>query len=306
MASFLVIGDGVPASKVAAAAAAAAGARLVATASTRPPLGGAVALPDGSRVEAVESAILRQEAGLAWARRTGADWLLCINSTVLLPSALIDAFGGRALNSHPGPLPEYGGLHAHQWAIRNGETEYGATVHRMEARIDAGPVVASTRFPIREEDTGLSLFRRALVEAADLLASVVVRIADGETLPSVPQDVSRRRVFRHREALDGRIDWRSPARSVVDFVRAGNYEPFRSPTYVAVLETPSGATVEVLRAELAGATDRHPGALVVLGEGGAVLACGDGQAVRITRAREATGVVDSARWRQLFPSGPAP
>lgn len=305
MTSFLVIGDGLPASKVAAAAASVPGGRLVAMASTRPPLGG-FALPDGGRAEAIEAGLLRQEAGLTWARRLRADWLLCINSTVLLPPTLLDLFDGRALNCHPGPLPEYGGLHAHQWAIRNGETEYGVTAHRMEARIDAGPIVASKRFPIRDDDTGLALFRQALAEATELLASLVGRIAAGETLPAVAQDPSRRRVYRHRDALDGRIDWRLPARSVVNFVRAGNYEPFKSPTFAACMETPSGASVEVLRAELAGATDRGPGALVALREQGPVVACDDGQTVLVTRARDAAGLIDGARWRRHFGPVPSP
>jgi methionyl-tRNA formyltransferase len=257
-------------------------------------------LPDGRRVEAVAAELLRGPAGLEWARRLGADWLLCINSTVILPPALLQLFDGRALNSHPGPLPEYAGLHAHQWAIRHGREEYGVTVHRMEASVDAGPILAAVRFPIRADDTGLSLFRRALSAAADLLVAVAAQIAGGEEAPATPQDLSRRRVWRHREALDGRIDWSLPARAVVDFVRAGNYEPFASPTYVATFETPSGTPVEVLRAAIAGPAERPPGGLAGWQETGPLIACGDGLAVRLLRARDIDGLLDPHRWRRHF------
>jgi methionyl-tRNA formyltransferase len=298
--SFLVLGDGFAAAKVATSIAALPNARLAAVASTRPPPDGLFSLPGAGRVEAAAAELLRRPAGLDWARRLGADWLLCINSTVILQAALLDLFDGRALNGHPGPLPDYAGLHAHQWAIRHGRIEYGATVHRMEPRVDAGPILAATRFPIRPDDTGLSLFRRAIGAAADLLTQVAPRIAAGEDIPLVPQDLSRRRVWRHSEALDGQIAWSLTARAVVDFVRAGNYEPFASPTYVATFEAPSGMPIQVLRAEIAGPTQQPPGALAALEETGPVIACGDGMAVRLIRARDATGLVNAEAWRRHF------
>src|SRR5262249_26274406 len=85
-----------------------------------------------------ESRFSNEAAGLA--RHSGA-WLISVNSTVIIPSKILKLFEGRSLNFHPGLLPEYAGLHAHQWAIRNGGREFGVTVHRMERRIDAGTIV---------------------------------------------------------------------------------------------------------------------------------------------------------------------
>lgn len=300
MPSFLVVGDGFAGSKLAAAIASLPGARLAGLASTPAPADGAFALPGGGHVEVAATKLLTQEAGLAWARQLRADWLLCVNSTVILPARLIGIFGERALNCHPGPLPEYAGLHAHQWAIRRGATEYGSTVHRMEARLDAGPVVASTRFPILESDTGLSLYRKAMADATRLLIAVAGRIVAGEVLPAMPQDLSRQRIYRHREALDGRIDWHLPARAVVDFVRAGNYEPFSSPSYTATMEVPSGTAIEVLRCRIAGPAEGRPGGLLRLDGEGPVIACGDGNAVQILRARCGTDLIAAAQWRHHF------
>src|SRR5574341_1452310 len=99
----------------------------------------------------------------------------------------------------------------------------------MEERIDTGAIVGVLRFPIRPDDTGLSLFSRCLATGAELFARIVNQILRGETLADVPQDLRRRRLYRHRDALDGRIDWSDTAEKIVDFVRAGNYEPFASP-----------------------------------------------------------------------------
>ncbi len=240
------------------------------------------------------------EDGIAWTRTLHADCLLCINSTTVLPTALLDVFHGQALNCHPGLLPEYGGLHAHQWAIREGAREYGATVHRMEAAVDAGAIVAIARFPIRDSDTGLTLFRTTMGHAIALMTSVAARLAAEEVLDAAPQDQSARRMYRRGDARDGRIDWRLPARAVVNFVRAGNYEPFRSPTYTATFATPFGRPVEILRCEVAGLAPGAPGMCVDLHPDGPLIACGDGNAVRVTRARNESGLVDLAAWRRLL------
>src|SRR5258705_11054187 len=97
-------------------------------------------------------------------------WLVSANSTIIIPREVLDLFEGRSLNLHPGLLPEYAGLHTHQWPIGNGEREFGVTVHRVEPQIDAGAIVGQVRFPISPEDTGLSLFSRCLTAGRELFS----------------------------------------------------------------------------------------------------------------------------------------
>jgi UDP-4-amino-4-deoxy-L-arabinose formyltransferase/UDP-glucuronic acid dehydrogenase (UDP-4-keto-hexauronic acid decarboxylating) len=228
--------------------------------------------------------------------RPAGGWLINANSTTIIPADVLNAFEGRSLNFHPGLLPEYAGLHTHQWAIRNGEREFGVTVHRMEQRIDTGVIVGQSRFPIKPEDTGLSLFSRCLAAGADLFPRIISQIVRGEPLADTPQDLTRRKLYRHRDALDGRIDWRDSAQQVVDFIRAGNYEPLTSPTYVARLDKVGDADVEVLRAAIVSAAAATPGAIVDISDEGVAIACGDGSAVRIVKARSGRRPMTRAQW----------
>lgn len=223
-------------------------------------------------------------------------WLINVNSTVIIPSGVLKLFEGRSLNFHPGLLPEYAGLHTHQWAIRNGEREFGVTVHRMEQRIDAGAVVGQQRFPIEPADTGLSLFSRCLAAGAELFPRIIAQIIRGETLADIPQDLTRRRLYRHRDALDGRIDWNDRADRIVDFVRAGNYEPFTSPTYVARLDSVPGFNIEVLRATREPASGGEAGTIVDVSAAGPLIVCGDGAAVRIVKGRRGRQTMTLAQW----------
>jgi len=231
---------------------------------------------------------------------TAGGWLINVNSTFIIPPGLLRLFEGRSLNFHPGLLPEYAGLHTHQWAIRNGEREFGVTVHRMEQRIDAGAIVGQLRFPIGPDDTGLSVFGRCLAAGAELFPRIIAQIVRGETLADVPQDLARRRLYRHRDALDGRIDWNDSARRIVDFIRAGNYEPFTSPTYVARLDPVAAFDIEVLRATREPGSDAHPGAVIDISAAGPLIACGDGAAVRIVRARRGRQLMVLPHWQDYL------
>jgi methionyl-tRNA formyltransferase len=229
------------------------------------------------------------------------SWLISANSTLIIPPEVLGAFEGRSLNFHPGLLPEYAGLHTHQWAIRNAEQEFGVTIHRLERRVDAGAIVAQVRFPIRPQDTGLSLFGRCLAAGAELFSQVVTRIVQGEVLVDFPQDLTRRRLYRHGDALDDRIDWNEDAVRVINYIRAGNYEPFTSPTYVARLDRMTGFDIEVLRAAAAeGTTCAPPGTVVDTAPAGPLIACGDGTTIRIVKARNGGEVMLPGRWREYF------
>ncbi|MGH8921142.1 MAG: formyltransferase family protein, partial [Actinomycetes bacterium] len=61
--------------------------------------------------------------------------------------------GLRILNVHNGLLPQHRGLPsvALLFALLHGDTEYGATLHEVDAGIDTGPVLAERRFPLTPE-----------------------------------------------------------------------------------------------------------------------------------------------------------
>jgi methionyl-tRNA formyltransferase len=230
-------------------------------------------------------------------RDLACDWLINAYGTVIVPPAMLRLFPGQALNVHPGPLPEYGGLHMNQWALRNGETRFGATIHLMDEQVDTGAIVRQAWFDIAPTDTGLSLFTRTQQVATALLREVLGDILAGRALRPVAQDLTRLRVYRHAEALDGRIDWRWPAKQIVDFVRAGNYRPFASPTYTAYVEQ-EGARIEILKACVGAPAAAPCGTVVEVGEDGPRIACGEGGSVVLARAEAQRVLVDVARWRR--------
>ena len=89
--------------------------------------------------------------------------LVCLAGFMrLLSPVFVEAFPNRILNIHPSLLPKYPGLHPQQQALDDGATVSGATVHLVNADLDAGPVIAQREAAIQVGDTAETLAARIL------------------------------------------------------------------------------------------------------------------------------------------------
>jgi len=79
--------------------------------------------------------------------------------TVLSP-ALLHAFPGRVLNTHPSLLPSFKGAHPVRDALAAGVKVTGCTVHVATAEVDAGPILAQEAVPVLCEDDEATLHER--------------------------------------------------------------------------------------------------------------------------------------------------
>jgi methionyl-tRNA formyltransferase len=147
------------------------------------------------------------------------DFLFSFTYRTLLPRELLKIPRRGALNLHPSTLPKYRGRSPLNWVLVHGEAETGVSLHYMVEKPDRGDIVAQRRFPIGEDDTALSLHRRATDEARALFREIYPSLRDGRA-PRMPQDQSQASYYGGRTPEDGKIDWRWPARKIYDLLRA--------------------------------------------------------------------------------------
>jgi phosphoribosylglycinamide formyltransferase-1 len=89
--------------------------------------------------------------------------LVCLAGFMrMLSPVFVDAYPDRILNIHPSLLPKYAGLHPQQQALDEGATVSGATVHVVNADLDAGPIVLQREVPVLPGDTADTLAARIL------------------------------------------------------------------------------------------------------------------------------------------------
>lgn len=126
---------------------------------------------------------------------------------------------------HPGIVGDRGPS-ALDWAIAEGEREWGVTVLQANAEMDAGPVWAAETFAMREA-TKASLYRHEVTDAATrAVLAALQRFADaGEPLP-VAAAAARGRWRAPMQQSDRRIDWlRDDTQAVVRKIRAADGTP---------------------------------------------------------------------------------
>ena len=106
--------------------------------------------------------------------------LVCLAGFMRLLSAeFIAAYPNAVLNIHPALLPAFPGLHAQRQALAHGVKVSGATVHLVDAELDAGPIVLQAAVPVRDHDTEETLAARILVEEHRLYPAAIQVVLDG-------------------------------------------------------------------------------------------------------------------------------
>jgi methionyl-tRNA formyltransferase len=137
----------------------------------------------------------------------------------MLPAAVLASARRAALNMHGSLLPKYRGRAPVNWAVLNGETETGASLHLMVAKPDAGPLIDQERVPIGPDDTAFEVAQRIADAAVTVLRRSLPALIAG-TAVARPLDLAAGAYFGGRKPADGEFSWDWPAARIHNLVRA--------------------------------------------------------------------------------------
>ena len=139
-----------------------------------------------------------------------------------------------AVNVHPTPLPRYRGRHPLRWALINGETRFGITVHRLADGFDDGAILWQHSLDVIPGWSAIEL-RKALL---DLLEKNWAALLDDYV-------AGRLKILPNRDAEATHVTRRSPADSILtdwhDHRRVWRkVRALREDAHPARLHTPEG------------------------------------------------------------------
>jgi phosphoribosylglycinamide formyltransferase 1 len=115
----------------------------------------------------------RDVALAEWLQSKGVELVVCAGYMHLFRKPFFDYYGGRIVNTHSAPLPEFPGAHPIEDVLAAGVAETAATVHYVDEGVDTGPVIAAERVPVRADDTVETLRKRVQSVEHRLLPEVV-------------------------------------------------------------------------------------------------------------------------------------
>jgi methionyl-tRNA formyltransferase len=109
--------------------------------------------------------------------------LIAFATPVIVPGRILASLGYGAYNFHPGP-PQYPGYAPAHFALYEQANEFGVTVHAMAERVDSGPIVDVSLFPIPADIGVMALEGLAYAHLARLFWELAGRLAtEAEPLP---------------------------------------------------------------------------------------------------------------------------
>lgn len=191
-----------------------------------------------------------------------------------------------SINCHAGALPFYRGRNILNWAIINGETEFGITVHEIVPGVDEGDIIVQEKYPIRPEDDYGSILKVACSECASLLYKALVGIEADDFVRIKQSDIDPEGSYcRKRKPGDEWIDWNWSAEQVFNFVR-GIAPP--APGARFILDGNEYAILKSKPKQNYDLRDSLPGEVVTAGKTATVNA--GGSALNLLDVREAKGL----------------
>jgi putative two-component system hydrogenase maturation factor HypX/HoxX len=205
------------------------------------------------------------------------DLIVCPFLKTLIPETIWRR--SRCLVFHPGPCGDRGPSSL-DWAIELGVAEWGVTVLLANGEFDAGEVLATRRFPIREAGKA-SLYRHEVRHAAiEALVEAVGRILHGGERArrrSEPTPIGRRRPLMSQSVRA--IDWSADSTdTVLRKIRAGEGHP-------GVLDTIEGHAFHLFGAHREQKLHGPPGELIARRDSAVCRATVDG-AVWLTQLKQ--------------------
>ena len=141
-----------------------------------------------------------EERNVALMRELQPQYILGIHFPLIIPRDVLSLPSIGVLNLHPAFLPYNRGWHNSAWAMLDG-TPYGATLHFMNEGVDTGDIVHQKQVLSAPDDTGNSLYRKALAAEVETFIEAWPRLLSGNP-PRTPQDPAAGTAHRKRD-LEG-------------------------------------------------------------------------------------------------------
>jgi methionyl-tRNA formyltransferase len=122
--------------------------------------------------------------------------LIAFVTPEIVSNNILARLGYGAFNFHPGP-PRYPGWAPAHFALYERATEFGATVHVMVEKVDAGPIVEIAKFPVPADISAFGLEGLAYAHLAQLFWRMAKSLAaDPKPPPTLPVKWGSRKYSR--------------------------------------------------------------------------------------------------------------
>ena len=208
-------------------------------------------------------------AVLEFLRGLNADLLIEVGWSHWIGTEILQTAKMGTIGFHNSYLPYNQGAASLNWALIRDEKEWGTTLFWLAENIDAGDIIARTKYPVTDDDDVNTLFDKADDASLAMLKEMLPKLRDG-TAPRITQNPADVTSLPRRKPEDGKINWSLPAREIWNLVRALK-KPY-PPAFTFI----DGKKILVCDARMHDEPSKNAGEIQAVSDEGIVVGTGNG------------------------------
>jgi methionyl-tRNA formyltransferase len=137
---------------------------------------------------------VNDEAYIEQVKRIDPDVIASVAAPEIFKRGILDAARLGCINIHSGRLPIYRGMMPNFWQLLHGEKTACVTVHEMVEKLDAGGILGTLEWELKERDSLDRVITGTKRDGARLMMDVMLRMKRGEAV-ATPLDMSNKQYF---------------------------------------------------------------------------------------------------------------
>lgn len=154
-------------------------------------------------IEVVHTTSVNDPAYVQRVRDMNVDVIVSVAAPEIFRQDILGAARLGCINIHSGRLPKYRGMMPTFWQLLHGEDHVTITVHEMVEQLDAGRILGTRRFELRDHDVLDRVITETKRDGARLMIDVLQQMADGTTSPQ-DIDMTQKEYFSFPKGEDVR------------------------------------------------------------------------------------------------------
>lgn len=161
------------------------------------------------------------------------DIAISVQYHLILKKEHINKAKDITINLHMAPLPEYRGCNQFSFAIIDGKSEFGTTLHRLEEGIDSGDILFEKRFPMEQDIWVDQLYEKTFKASLELFQESLSKILANQYKCTPQKELISERgtTLHYRKEIQEikRIDLNWSSEKIQSHIRATYFPGFEPP-----------------------------------------------------------------------------
>ena len=134
------------------------------------------------------------KSNINWLKNLNIDLIVSYSAPCVFKNELLKLPRFGCINLHCSLLPRYAGLLPSFWTLYENAEAVGATVHKMDDKIDNGAILGQVTIPMPEKPSMFKVIRQTKQIGGHLMVSVINEILSGNVMEH-PNNISPKDYF---------------------------------------------------------------------------------------------------------------